>query len=69
MKKLKLEELEVTSLTTSLQDESAEELKGGTTPTTVTFTGPASIIGSISIMVTLAGIGYLATGGGSGGSY
>ena len=31
MKKLKLEELEVKSLTTSIEDQSANEVKGGTT--------------------------------------
>ncbi|MDB5256388.1 MAG: hypothetical protein JWM14_1083 [Chitinophagaceae bacterium] len=61
MKKLKLEELEVKSLMTSLQDQSADEVKGGT-GTTVTPTIGVSIM-SIVVTVVVASIAI------SGGSY
>ncbi len=61
MKKLKLEELEVNSLTTSLQNESADEVKGGTSA--------VCGIGLMSIAVTAVGMTIMAFGGGGGASY
>ncbi len=65
MKKLKLEELEVKSLTTSLQDQSADEVIGGTGPS-VTPTIALSIM-SIGVQVVI--ITILAYSGGGNASY